>query len=403
MSMRRGVKPTAVIDVDVEQLPEEIVGLERFSLASILIRFRTRPIGHTTVPVIGGRIDGTALREAVVNASWWSLLECQLRAYLQWDDERRRGFIRPKATVAVCTRDRPQDLRSCLEAIMRVPDDGQEILVVDNCPSSDATRGVVDNYHQVRYVREDRPGASAARNRALREARHEIVAFSDDDARPDPGWLRALLQNFDDPLVMCVTGLTIPLELETEAQQWFERHTPFGRGFKRYVLEGLRRNPLHVAPAGTSANMALRRDVQNDVGFFDEALGPGTPSKTGEDFDMFSRILTCGYRIVYDPTALSWHRHRSTWSELRQTVYGYGVGVYAYLTKSIVVRHEFGAPSIALGWLRYEQIPALIKSLLRGTNSKPLDLLFAEMRGCVVGPWAYLTARRQLRRRNGLG
>jgi GT2 family glycosyltransferase len=390
---------TAVIDVEFEQLPKEITGLERYSRALILIRMRGRPVGQTTLPLIGGRIDGAELGDAVVDAAAWPLLERRLHDYLEWEEERLDSFIPPKATVAVCTRDRPDDLRRCLDALMRLPDDGQEILVVDNCPSTETTRRAVESYGHIRYIREDRPGASAARNRALREAKHEIVAFSDDDTTPDPGWLRALLRNFKDPLVMCVTGLTMPLELETEAQDWFERHTPFGRGFKRFVLEGTGRNPLHVAPAGTSANMALRKSVREYVGYFDEALGPGTPAKTGEDYDLFSRILTSGYRIVYEPRALSWHRHRRTWKELRHTVYGYGVGVYAFLTKSMLVQGEFSAPSIAWGWLRYNQLPSLVSSMLRRPNCKPIDLLIAEIRGCIFGPWAYLVARRQVYKR----
>jgi len=404
--------PTAFLDIDFEHIPEEITELDRYRRALILIRAGGSPVGQTTLPVIDGRIEGAELRDALADAAGWALWERRLSDCLGWDEEEHRlqeyigwdeahsnGFRALKATVAVCTRDRPEDLRRCLDALMRLPDDGQEILVVDNCPSTQATHQIVEGYRHVRYLREDRPGLSAARNRALREARHEIVAFSDDDAAPDPGWLRALLRNFNDPLVLCVTGLTMPRELETEAQNWYERYTPLGRGFKRFVLEPIGRNPLHVAPAGAGVNMALRRNIQERVGLFDEALDPGTPAKSGGDFDMFSRILTSGYRIAYDPGALSWHRHRETWNELRQAVYGYGVGVYAYLTKSLLVQGEFSAPLIAWRWLRYKQIPALMRSILRRPACEPLDLLIAELRGCARGPWAYLSSRRKLSKR----
>jgi GT2 family glycosyltransferase len=389
---------TAVLDLDIEKLPVEITGLERYRQARILIRLHGRPVGQTTLPVISGGIGGTELRDALIEAAGSTLWERSLHDLLGWDHLRAKNFSIPTATIAILTRDRPEDVRRCLEALMRLEDDGQEIIVIDNCPATDATRFIVECYPRVRYVREDRPGASAARNRALREARHDIVAFTDDDAAPDPDWLRALLRNFDDPLVLCVTGLTMPLELETEAQEWFERHTPFGRGFKKFVLDGTSCNPLDVARAGTSANMALRRSVRQYVGSFDEALGPGTHARTGEDFDLFSRILTAGYRIVYDPAALSWHRHRRTWKELQSTVYGYGVGVYAYLTRSLFVEGELAAPTIAWGWLWYNQIPALLRSVAHQSDSKPLDLLVAELRGCIAGSWAYLRSRRKLRK-----
>ena len=391
---------TAVVDIDFEQIPEQLSGLHKYTKALVLVRLRGRPIGQATFTVTNGRISGTQLRDGLLNIGARPYWEQYLHDYLAWDPQRVSGFVPPTATVAVTTRDRPEDLTRCLQAIRRLPDDGQELLVIDNCPSNDAAKRIVESFPGIRYVREDRPGASAARNRALREAKREVVAFSDDDAAPDQGWLRALVRNFSDPLVLCVTGLTMPLELETEAQEWFERHCPFGRGFKRFVLEAHGRNPLHVAPAGTSANMALRRCLLDTVGLFDEALGPGTPSKTGEDFDMFSRILTSGHRIVYDPEALSWHRHRRTWKELQQVIHGYGTGVYAYLARSMFIERELSAPSIAWNWLRYNQVPQLIKAVLRRSDGKPTDLLIAELRGCLLGPWAYLSSRRKLMKRN---
>ena len=308
----------------------------------------------------------------------------------------------PSATVAVCTRDRPDDLRACLDALMRLPDDGQEILVVDNCPSTDATERLVANYcgyDRVRYVRDDRPGLDVARNRALREARSEVVAFTDDDAMPDPGWLRALLPGFGDPQVLCVTGLTLPSELETEAQEWFERLGGFGRGSTRTVFDSRTHNPLAAGRIGAGVNMALRRTVVREVGFFDEALDAGTPTHSGGDHDLFTRILTAGYRIVYEPGALNRHRHRRTWEELRATLYGYGVGVYAAWTRSLLVEGELSVIATAWGWFRHGQLRKLARSLLRRPGCVPLDLVLAELRGCAVGPFAYLRSRRRLRER----
>jgi glycosyltransferase involved in cell wall biosynthesis len=389
--------PTAVLDLDLQQLPPAITVPGSYGRALILIRLRGHPVGQAMLPVIGGRIGGAELRDALVDAAGRTLWERWLHDWLGWEEARATNAAPPTATVAVCTRDRPEDLRRCLEAIMRLPDDGQELLVVDNCPSTDATRHLVEDCGRVRYVREDRPGLNIARNRALREAKHEIVAFTDDDAMPDPNWLRALLRNFDDPLVLCVTGLTMPLELETKAQEWFERHSPFGRGFKRTVFESARHNPLAVGRVGAGVNMALRRSVLEHTGPFDEALDAGTPTRSGGDNEMFSRILAAGYRIVYDPAALSWHCHRRTWEELRRAFYGYGVGVYAAWTRSLLIEGELSAPKLAWGWLRHSQLPALARSLLRRPGSVPLDLLLAELRGCAAGPWAYLSSRKRLR------
>jgi GT2 family glycosyltransferase len=388
--------PAAVLDFDVQQIPPTINGLEGYEQALVLLRLHKRPVGQVWVPVRNGCVVRTELLDLVKRTWGWHLWEQMLREYLGWD-EVDDPLSLPPATVAVTTRDRPEDLKRCLDALMKLPDDGQEYVVIDNCPATDATQQLVASYgSRMRYVREDRPGSSAARNRALREAQHEIVAFSDDDAVPDPGWLRALLRNFSDPLVLCVTGLTMPLELETEAQKWFELYSPHGRGFSRVVFDFTKHSVLNVAPIGVSANMALRRSVMEHIGLFDEALGPGTPTRAGEDYELFSRILSAGYRIIYDPAALSWHRHRRTWQELCQIIYGYGVAVYAFWARSLLAEKEWSVPKLAWGWFRYKQLPNLVRALLRRSNRIPLNLLLAELCGCVAGPWAYLSSRRRL-------
>ncbi len=391
---------TAILDLEISKLPPEIAVEERYSKALILIRLHGKPIGQATVTVVGGRICGDELREILMDATGDNLWKNWFYEALAWDE---RGPVQavPIATVAVCTRDRPEDLRRCLDALMLMPDDGQEYLVIDNCPATDASSELVKSYPKVRYVREDLPGESAARNAALREAKHEFVAFTDDDAAPDQNWLRSLLWNFSDPRVMCVTGLVMPLELETEAQEWFERYSPHGRGFERRVFDGAYCNPLIVGPVGVSASMALRKSAIDCIGWFDEALGAGTPTVGGSDCEQFARILRSGYRIVYEPRALSWHRHRRTWEELQKTLQGYGIGIYAFWTQMFVVNREFSVPLLAWGWLRYKQIPELFASVRKQPGCIPSDLLLAQLRGCMNGPMAYFYSRKRLQEVKG--
>ncbi len=215
---------------------------------------------------------------------------------------------------------------------------------------------------------------------------------------PDPGWLRALLKNFTDPLVMSVTGLTMPLELETEAQELFETYYSFNRGFRRRIFDRKNQHPLAVGQVGAGTNMALRRLAPQIVGFFDEALDAGTPTQSGGESDMFSRLLSAGYRIVYDPAALNWHRHRRTTRELLYTIQGYGVGVYAFWTRRFLYDREPAVPLLALGWLWHNQLPDLARGLLRRPGAAPLYLQFALLAGCIRGPLAYLNSRRRLAR-----
>jgi glycosyltransferase involved in cell wall biosynthesis len=302
----------------------------------------------------------------------------------------------PRATVAVCTRDRPDDLARCLESIRCLPDDGQEILVVDSCSTSDATERVARDAPGVRYARADRPGLDIARNVALREAQHEIVAFCDDDARVDCGWLQALVRPFVDSCVLAVTGLTMPLELETPAQEWFEAFSPFGRGFQRRSFDMRTLDDLNAGALGAGANMAVRRSTVSLVGAFDEALDAGTATRSGGDTDMFRRIIAGGYRVVYEPGALSWHRHRRTWQELVDVEYGYGVGVYASFTAALL-DGEMRVPAHVMRGLAEWHLPQLIASLAGRADAAPRDTTLAFTRGSLVGPVAYLRARRSAR------
>lgn len=385
---------TAIVQLDIEQMSPDVGVDGRYTRAFVLIRRRGTPVAQFYVPVVDGRVDMQDAAHALLKKVWTSRWRWAVDDYL---GPAVRTSPLPAAAVAICTRERPEDLTRALHAVAALQPVPAEIIVVDNNPATDRTREVAARFPGVRYVREDRPGLDAARNRALAEATASIVAFTDDDAAPEAAWLGHLLEAFDDPRVLCATGLTLPLELETPAQEWFERLSPFARGFERVVFDGTRHDPVDVAPCGAGANMAVRRTLIDRIGGFDEALDAGTLTKSGGDHEMFGRILAGGYRIVYDPRAVSWHRHRRTWEALREALYGYGVGVYAMWTRRLLLEREFGTVRHAARWLRFTQLPRLWQTLRGAPGRVPLDLLFAELRGCLAGPLAYFVARRRAR------
>ena len=385
--------PTAIVQVDVDLAPPFLTVADQYTSALVVLRRRRRPVAGFYVAVHRGRLDmerfSFELARTIRVKGW------------QWKVDDYLGapppLPLPDCAVAICTRERPEDLARALQAVVALRPAPEAILVIDNNPITTRTREVVERFPAVRYVREDRPGLDAARNRALAEAATTIVAFTDDDAVPEADWLHHLLAPFADPRVWCTTGLTLPLELETRAQEWFERHSPFGRGFDRRLFDGTRHDPLAASRVGAGANMAVRRSVLADLGGFDEALDAGTLSRSGGDHEMFGRLLAAGHRIVYEPAAVSWHRHRRSWDELRDTLYGYGVGVYAMWTRRLLFDREPGVLRHAVRWLRRGQLPSLWRAARRTPDSVPIDLQLAQLRGCAAGPWAYLRARRRRR------
>jgi GT2 family glycosyltransferase len=390
--------PTAVLDYEIKERGPLPRVSARYTQALVVLRWAGRPVGQLVLPLAGGSLDPADFERRLSEAATWDFWAAWLHDSLGWD-EAEPSSPPPRATVAVCTRERPDDLVRCLEAVAALPDDGQEILVVDNRPRTPRTEHVVRRFPRARYLRQPEGGLNAARNLALRSATHEVVAFTDDDALVDRNWLRALVRNFSDPRVLCVTGLTMPCELETEAQEIFERYSPFGRGFRRRLFSMAGMHPLAVGQVGAGANMALRRSTIERVGDFDEALDGGTPTRSGGDHEMFARILASGFLIGYDPAALSWHRHRRSMEELRETLRGYGTGVYAMWTRALLANRELGAFRLALAWLRHGQVPELLRSLRPSSRRVPLRLLLAEWRGCLEGPAAYFSSRRERARR----
>jgi cellulose synthase/poly-beta-1,6-N-acetylglucosamine synthase-like glycosyltransferase len=163
-----------------------------------LVRWHGRPVGMAWVKAHRGSVTLDALRAAIE-----AQVKLPDRAQAPWDTSDAR------VSVVVCTRDRPHLLRDCLDALCPLAADGHEVIIVDNAPITDATATLASLY-PFRYVCEMTPGLNAARNRGVAAAKHEIVAFTDDDCIPDSRWLEALVAPYADHTVGAVTGLVMP-------------------------------------------------------------------------------------------------------------------------------------------------------------------------------------------------
>jgi glycosyltransferase involved in cell wall biosynthesis len=311
----------------------------------------------------------------------------------------------PFFSVVVATRDRPESLANCLCSLTSLEYPRYEILVVDNAPSTPDTAALVQGMARsgapVRYLQEQRRGLSWARNHGLRHAKGELVAFTDDDVVADRYWLASLAQGFRAADgVACVTGLVLPLELETPAQIWFEQYSGFSRGFTRRVFDlgehrpKLRLYPYAAAEFGAGANMAFKTSVLRTRAPFDPALGAGSPARGGEDLAAFFQVVADGHRIVYEPSALVRHLHRRDYPALRKQAFGYGVGLTSYLTKLLIDR-----PRLLLDLA--QRIPYGAFYSLRGNTrgdrrvrtGYPKELMLLELIGMLYGPLAYLRGR----------
>jgi len=314
----------------------------------------------------------------------------------------------PFVTVVVCTRNRPDSAMLTLRSLAALRYRQFEVVVVDNAPSSDATMTAMAREFgtdtRFRYVREPRPGLSCARNRGLAEASADIVAFTDDDVRVDPWWLNGIARGFRAASdVACVTGLIATAEIDNAAQLYFHLREGWGTNCERRIYDLTEHrddSPLYPYSAGrfgAGANFAVSRTVLKEVGGFNEALGAGTPSGGGEDLNMFMRIVLAGHRLVYEPSAVVSHVHRTDLAELTRQMRAYGSGCTAALIAIFLedARARRELPSkVVIGMTHMHKL----SSGVRDNPTLPSGLIKREVAGFFEGPWLYFKGRRNLRR-----
>ncbi len=217
--------------------------------------------------------------------------------------------ITPTCSVVIPTRDRPEQLDRCLESVAKLSYPEFSVLVVDSAPRNDRARHVAERWG-ARYIQEPVLGASRARNRGARSCETGIVAFLEDDAVPEPGWLFSLVREFADARVIAVTGRVEPLGVDAATEQlcavlgicdvggpepWIiDRNTPLW--FEIACFGGV----------GIGSNMAFRREAFEVWPGFDDRLGPGRLLGNEEHYAFFA-LIERGYRVAYTPHAVVRH------------------------------------------------------------------------------------------------
>jgi glycosyltransferase involved in cell wall biosynthesis len=228
-----------------------------------------------------------------------------------------------RLTVAVCTRNRAESLRRTLTSIAAAaqPHADWETIVVDN-GSTDDTASVAASFESrlpIRLIRESNPGLSRARNAAVREARGEYVAWTDDDCVVDAGWLTAYIDAFDRWPGAVVFGGPIVPAFEGSPPDWLTRISAvvgtayaardFGdKSIELDVREGR-------VPFG--ANYVVRA-IEQRANTYDRRLGRGAdlPIAVGEESVLLESLLNAGAAGWWVPGACVTH-----WiPESRQTV-----------------------------------------------------------------------------------
>ncbi len=216
----------------------------------------------------------------------------------------------PRVSVVIPTCNRREVLGRCLEALSGQVHTDFEVIVVDDCSTDDTPAFLIEfaGGHpglDLRWLRnETHAGANPSRNRGIRAAAGELVAFLDSDCIADPDWLRRLLDGFKSERVAAVTGRVDDLEPSNIYELAF-------KGTHRLSVPG----PAHRLVAG---NMCVRRELllrhmldedraaqaQTEDGRPDVSV-----SGRGDEEGLFLRLRAAGYEQLVAPDAVVLHEH----------------------------------------------------------------------------------------------
>lgn len=364
-----------------------------------LVRHGGTPLGYVVIPFHDGRVVAADLLAAVDEQ-----LGSVVHANRTLAPALPEPAEQPLVSVVVPTVGLTDTLVSTVHAILQGRYRDIEVIVVDNRPTGapnvrDAIAALGDERATV--IDEPARGASHARNAGLAASSGSIVAFADDDVRCDRNWLAAIVAVLSaDPTLGCVTGPILPDAIETIAQARIEQFGGHSNGFARRVFGPQPTAadsvlyPYAAGVLGSGANVAFRRAVLDEIGGFDPTLGPGTPTASGEDLDLLARVVLAGHHLVYSPDPIVFHDHHREMPALRRQIFGYGIGLTAYLTKQLCTspRARREIPPKALRGARYALSGDSTKNAGKG-GDYPRSLTVLELLGMALGPGAYLRSR----------
>lgn len=205
-------------------------------------------------------------------------------------------------TIAICTHNRADDVRICLEATSpQAGHLGAKILIVDSASEPEQAAKLMQSAgdHGALYIRSDEPGLSIARNRAHEAATNEWIAYLDDDAVPHHDWAERLVQALSaaDARTAVIGGKIIPrwpdgMDADHITQRWM------------LLLSCVTDEGVGEVADGHNicgANFAIRRSALEAVGLFPLGLGRvASQLISGEEAYVVARLEELGFSSRYD-------------------------------------------------------------------------------------------------------
>jgi glycosyltransferase involved in cell wall biosynthesis len=260
----------------------------------------------------------------------------------------------PSVSVVVPTRNRPAALAACLEALAAQRARDFEVVVIDDggsAPLEPVVEAVADRLPVI-LLRQDGMGPAGARNRGAARARGALLAFTDDDCRPDPDWLVRIRERCDEHPGAGAGGTTVNVLTGAPWSETAQLITDLGYAtFNRDVDD---------AGFFASNNLALPAAGFRAIGGFDPSF------TTAEDRDLCDRWTASGRRLLAAPGAVVRHAHGLGAREFIRVHMRYGRGAYRFHRAHA---RRSGQHWLGRGWVDTDYYARAVRAALRGTAS----------------------------------
>ncbi|MGC6467359.1 MAG: glycosyltransferase [Akkermansiaceae bacterium] len=215
----------------------------------------------------------------------------------------------PRISVIICTHNGFSRLRPCLDACRHLDYPDYEIIVV-NDGSTDQTAELLDREKNIRAFHLDPCGLSAARNYGARQATGEILAYTDDDCRPDSQWLAWLAHTYATTDHVAIGGPNL---------------SPTPDSLSLALTTAAPGAPTHVMLNDTLAehlpgcHLSVRKSAFDEIGGFDPIF-----RTAGDDVDFCWRLRDAGHTLGFCGASFVWHHRRATPKQYLKQQMGYG-------------------------------------------------------------------------------
>lgn len=289
----------------------------------------------------------------------------------------------PRFSVIIPAFNAGNTLSACLEALdqQSVSKEDYEVIVVDD-GSSDNTSKIAKSF-DIKYIYQANRGPAAARNRGAREAKGEIILFTDADCLAGRTWMQEMVLPFEDPVVTAVKG------------SYKTRQTRLAARFAQAEFE----DRYEFLQRQASIDMidtysaAFKKDIFQRMGGFDERFTVAN----NEDTDFSYRLAKAGHKLVFNPEAFVYHTHPDTLGKYLKVKFwrGYWRIVVYHRYPNKAVKDSYTPGTIKIQTLLMTIFLALISLSIFVSRMVYLSLLFCFMLMLSSLPFSLKVFRKQ--------